>query len=179
MDSIARLDLTISAMCQRRASLHTQMMVSQLCVYEILAKHTHFGSAVMHGRTVGPVDPGTLLVVHSNPSLAQGGNREKRPRSPHQALAGRSAAAEGLGAAADSSRLAHSTPHHSTVFGDGIVRELVTLIQEGGRPSQARVKRQHRGSPGSFPSTQPHRQGPAALVHADADDGGFSMDDVV
>ena len=56
MESISRLDLTISAMCQRRASLHGQLVLSQLCMCEILASHTQAGSVVMHGKAESPVD---------------------------------------------------------------------------------------------------------------------------
>ena len=54
VESISRLDLTIHAMCQRRASLHGQLVVSQLCLYEIVASRRQAGPIVMHGKVVSP-----------------------------------------------------------------------------------------------------------------------------
>ena len=82
---MARLDLTIRAMGQRRASLHTHMMVAQLCLYDVLASHTQAGSVVMQGCAPLAASAEARPDDFSNPSDAQ---RAKRARSPPQIIEG-------------------------------------------------------------------------------------------
>ena len=49
MEAIARLDLTIRAMCQRRCQLQSQALAEQFVMYEVLANHTRADSVLMQG----------------------------------------------------------------------------------------------------------------------------------
>ena len=49
MDSIARLDPTIHALCLRRAQVQAAVVAELLCLFEVLAQHTRFGFILMQG----------------------------------------------------------------------------------------------------------------------------------
>ena len=58
MDSIARLDATIHAMCLRRAQVQAAAVAELLCLFEILAQHTSAGSLLMQGGNRGVASAG-------------------------------------------------------------------------------------------------------------------------
>ena len=53
MQDVSKLDSTISAMCQRRSQLQSQVVTEQVCMYECLAAHTASGSLTMQGALGG------------------------------------------------------------------------------------------------------------------------------
>ena len=174
MEGISRLDLTISAMCQRRASLHTQVVVAQLCMYAILAAHSQAGSIVMQGRTASTAEN---LAQTPSPRLRPSDQRAKRTRSPLQVngpmKGGMDAAANNLGAAP--SPIA-APLHNAPAYGDELIQELAELVANGSKPTQRRGKRRKRESPFSVPSTQPYQPAVAVAEASFVDDENLISD---
>ena len=83
MQEITKLDLTISAMCQRRMQLQNHVVSEQLCLYECLAAHTSAGSLIMQGAT--HTTDGNDSAGPNRPPVRNSRKRDRGQRSPGNA----------------------------------------------------------------------------------------------